>query len=132
MKENTPLFHYFVCFQMHNKWLQLKSFIIWVRIYFFLKNYVTSEEVISCNVLYYIQLSNARYQVRFYANIQSTPTLQMQDFAPISRKVSSSTSHAHWPHAGGGKPLDKLSQLGPFGRKKFGVGRPRVRFWLIW
>ena len=30
MKEKT-LLHYFLCFQMHNKKLHLKSFIIWVR-----------------------------------------------------------------------------------------------------
>ena len=53
---------------MHNKRLQLKSFIIWVRNYLFLKNYVTSEGAVSHNVLYYQQLSIARYQVSFYAN----------------------------------------------------------------
>ena len=68
MKEKTPLLHNFVCFQMHNKRLQLKSFIIWVRNYLFLKNYVTSEGAVSHNVLYYQQLSIARYQVSFYAN----------------------------------------------------------------
>ena len=53
---------------MPNKRLQLKYFIIWVRNYLFLKNYVTSEGAVSHNVLYYQQLSIARYQVRFYAN----------------------------------------------------------------
>ena len=38
-----------------------------VRNYFFLKNYVTSEEVVS-HFVYYQQLSITRYQVRFYAN----------------------------------------------------------------
>ena len=33
-----------------------------------LKNYVTSEEAVSHNVLYYEQLSIAHYQVSFYAN----------------------------------------------------------------
>ena len=33
------------------------------KLYFFLKNYITSHFV-----LYYQQLSNARYQVSFYAN----------------------------------------------------------------
>ena len=33
--------------------------------YLFLKNYVTSEGVVSHNVLCYQQLSNARYQVSF-------------------------------------------------------------------
>ena len=35
---------------------------------FFLKNYVTSEEAVSHNVLYYQQLSIARHQVSFYAD----------------------------------------------------------------
>ena len=43
--------------------------IIWVRNYLFLKNYVVSaERAVSPNVLYYQQLSIARYQVSFYAN----------------------------------------------------------------
>ena len=45
-----------------------KSFKIRVRYYLFLKNYVTSEGAVSHNVLYYEQLSIARYQVSFYAN----------------------------------------------------------------
>ena len=68
MKEKTPLLHKFVCFQMLIKASGLKSFIIWVRNYLFLKNYVTSEGAVSHNVLYYQQLSIARYQVSFYAN----------------------------------------------------------------
>ena len=44
-------------------------FIFCVRSYLFLKNYVTLEGVVSHNVLYYQQLSLARYQVMFYANI---------------------------------------------------------------
>ena len=36
---------------------------------FFLKNYLTSEGVVSHNVLNYQQLSIACYQVRFYADI---------------------------------------------------------------
>ena len=39
-----------------------------VKNYFFLKNYVTSEGAGSHNVLYYQQLSIARYQVSFDAN----------------------------------------------------------------
>ena len=35
---------------------------------FFLKNYITSEGAVSHNVLYYQQLSIARYQVSFYAD----------------------------------------------------------------
>jgi hypothetical protein len=55
MKEKTPLLDKFVCFQLG----------ILVRKYLFLKNYVTSEGVVSHNVLFYEQLSNARYQVSF-------------------------------------------------------------------
>ena len=40
-----------------------------MRNYLFLKIYITSEGAVSHNVLYYQQLSVARYQVRFYANI---------------------------------------------------------------
>ena len=47
MKEKTPLLHYFVCFQ----------------------NYITSEGAVSHNVLYYQQLSIARYQVSLYVII---------------------------------------------------------------
>ena len=68
MKENTPLFYKFVCFQMPvNKASGLKSFNIWVRNYLFLKNYVTSEGAVSHNVLYSQQLSIGCYQVSFYA-----------------------------------------------------------------
>ena len=35
---------------------------------FFLKNYITLVGAVSHNVLYYQQLSGARYQVSFYAN----------------------------------------------------------------
>ena len=65
MKEKTPLLHYFVCFQM-----LIKGFIAFIFEweYLFLKNYVTSEGAVSHNVLYYQQLSIARYQVSFYAN----------------------------------------------------------------
>ena len=48
-----------------------KSFsdsIIWLRNYLFLKKYVTSEGVVSHNVLGYQQLSVAHNQVSFYAN----------------------------------------------------------------
>ena len=38
------------------------------RNYRFLKKYVSSEGADSHNVLYYQQLSNARYQVSFYGN----------------------------------------------------------------
>ena len=36
--------------------------------YFFLENYITSEEAVSHNVFYYQPLPISRYQVRFYAN----------------------------------------------------------------
>ena len=49
MKEKKHLLHKFV----------------WVKNHLFLKNYVTSEEAVSHNVLYYQQLSIARYQVSF-------------------------------------------------------------------
>ena len=65
MKEKTPLLNEFVCFQIGIKGSSYKYFIIWVRIYLFLKNYVASEGVVTHNVLYYQQLSNARYQVSF-------------------------------------------------------------------
>ena len=42
--------------------------ILFVQNYFFLKNHITSEGAVSHNVLYYQQLSIARYQVSFYAN----------------------------------------------------------------
>ena len=58
-----------VCFQIGRKASGQKSFVILVRNYLFLKNYVTSEGAVFHNVLYYQQLSVARYQVRFYANI---------------------------------------------------------------
>ena len=41
---------------------------ILVENYFFVDNYVTSEGAVAHNVLYYQQLSIARYQVCFYAN----------------------------------------------------------------
>ena len=57
------------------EWLQawMKSFSdsnIWVRKYLFLKSYVTSEGVISNNVLKYQQLSVARYHSSFYARLK--------------------------------------------------------------
>ena len=36
LQERTPSLHYFVWFKMHNKRLQLKSFITWVRNYLFI------------------------------------------------------------------------------------------------
>ena len=67
-ERKTPLLHNFVYFQMHNKRLQLRSFIIWVRNYLFLKNYVNSGRTVCHNALYYQQLSMACYQVSFNAN----------------------------------------------------------------
>ena len=57
---------------MHNKRLQLKSFIILVKSYLFLKNYVSSEGAVTHNVLYYQQLSIVRYQVSFFAIVLSS------------------------------------------------------------
>ena len=68
-RKKTPLSQIFVCFQMSNKRLQLKSVTIGVRTYLFVKNYVASEGAVSHNVLYYQQLSIAHYQVSFYAKI---------------------------------------------------------------
>ena len=47
---------------------RLKYFYVWVWNCLFLKHYTTSEGAVSQNVLYYQQLSIARYQVGFYAN----------------------------------------------------------------
>ena len=72
MEEKTPLSHKVVCFQMldfeTSKSNSEVSKSNSVENYFFLENYVTSEGAVSHNVLYYQQLSIARYQVRFYAN----------------------------------------------------------------
>ena len=48
-----------------------------MRSYLFLKNNVTSEEVVSHNVLYRQQLYVAHYQVSFYANdyIEKLPNM---------------------------------------------------------
>ena len=54
---------------MHYKRYQLKYFIIFERNYLFVKNYVTSEGVVSHHILdFQHQLSIARYQVSFFAN----------------------------------------------------------------
>ena len=75
MEEKTPLSHEVVCFQMldfetskSNSEVSKSNSNILVENYFFLENYVTSEGAVSHNVLYYQQLSIARYQVSFYAN----------------------------------------------------------------
>ena len=52
MKMYAQLFTEVLSFKTHNKRLQLKSFVIWVRNYLFLKDYVTSEGAVSHNVLY--------------------------------------------------------------------------------
>ena len=57
---------------LSDAWESLKSFSdskMLVRNYLCLKNYATSEGVVSHNVLYYQQLSVAHYQVNCYANI---------------------------------------------------------------
>ena len=46
----------------------MKSFIIWVRNFLCLKNYVTSEGAVSHNDFDYEQLAMACHQVSFYAN----------------------------------------------------------------
>ena len=64
-----------VCFQMpdfetskYNSEVSKSNSNILVRNYFFPENYLTSEGAVSQNVLYYQQLSVARYKVSFYAN----------------------------------------------------------------
>ena len=66
-ERKTPLFHFFVCFQIHKKRLQLKSIIIWVGNY--LSQKLTSEGDVSHNVLSYQQLSIALYQEGYYVKI---------------------------------------------------------------
>ena len=53
---------------MHKKAADMKSWKILVRNYLFLKNYITSKKAVPHSVLYYQQLSIARYQVSLYAN----------------------------------------------------------------
>ena len=77
MEEKTPLTHKVVCFQMldfgtsksYSEVSKSKSNIISVQNYCFsFFNYVTSEGVVSHNVLFYQQLSIDCYAVRFYSN----------------------------------------------------------------
>ena len=73
MKENTPLSHEVVCFQMldfvtSNSKLEVSKSNSW-KITFFLENYSTSEGAVSHNVLCYQPLPITRYQVWFYAKI---------------------------------------------------------------
>ena len=55
-------------------WFRDLKFDIWglkikfVENYFFLENYITSEQDVFHNVLYYQPLPITRYQVRFYAD----------------------------------------------------------------
>ena len=71
MKEKTPLLlHEVVCFQMldfdtSNSKIRGLEF---VKNYFFLENYITSERAVYHNVLYCQPLPITRYQERFYAN----------------------------------------------------------------
>ena len=60
-----------VCFNMpQQKASGLKSSIIWVRNYLFLKAYAASEGAVTHNVLYHQQLSIAYYyQISFYVTI---------------------------------------------------------------
>ena len=72
MKEQTPLSHEVVCFDMldfetsNSKSEVLKSN-SW-KITSFKKNYVTSEGAVSHNVLYYQSLPITHNQERFYEN----------------------------------------------------------------
>ena len=72
MEEKNSLVTQVVCFQTPWIWdlsrgLEFNSDML-VRKYFFLKNYITSEGAVSHKVLYYLQLSIARYCAIFYAN----------------------------------------------------------------
>ena len=76
MEEKTPTSQEVVCFQMldsetskYNSEVSKSNSNILVENYFFLENYVTSEGVVSHNVLNYQQLPIACYQVSFYATI---------------------------------------------------------------
>ena len=71
MQEKTPSSHKlcaFRCleFDTSAEVSYSAQIIILVRNYLFLKNNVTSEGAVSHNVLYYQQLSVARYQVSFF------------------------------------------------------------------
>ena len=75
MKEKTPLSHEVVYLQVidfgtskSNSEVSKSNSNILVVNYSFLENYVSSEGVVSHNVLHYQQLSTACYQVSFYAN----------------------------------------------------------------
>ena len=70
MKEKTPLLHYFVCFQMHSKWLPLKSFIFYklseklpvsLKLRHFRESRFSQYYVLPITPI-------AHYQVSFYAN----------------------------------------------------------------
>ena len=64
-RKNTPVGRTCVLSDRNKILLARKSFNILVRYYIILKNYVTLEGAVSHNVVYYQQLSNARYQVSF-------------------------------------------------------------------
>ena len=108
MEEIKSLVAQFVCFQMHNKRLQLKSFNILVRNYLFFKNYITSEGAVSQHVLYYQQLSTARIPSKFMlttilSNYEVSSALKKKAF-DTSRKrasqpeVNNFTTALCWKH----------------------------------
>ena len=68
MKEKTPLSHEVVCFHMLDFETSNSKLEVSKSNYFFLKNYFTSEGVVSHSVLYYQPLPITRNQERFYAN----------------------------------------------------------------
>ena len=72
MKEQIPLLHEVVCFQMleFETWNSKSevSKLNFVENYFFLENYVTSEGAVSHNIVYHQQLSITCNQVSIYAN----------------------------------------------------------------
>ena len=71
MEENKTIVTQVVCFQMLEFDTAAKPKT--VRNYIFLKNLITLEGAVSHNVLYYQQLSIARYRASFYANNSSVP-----------------------------------------------------------
>ena len=72
MKEENTLVTQ-ICVRLDG-WFRDLKFLIWglkikfVENYFFLKNYGTSEEAVSHNVLYHQPLPITRHQERVYAN----------------------------------------------------------------
>ena len=65
MREKTPLLDDFVCFQIGIKTFWLEVFYYFSEKFSLSQNICYFRESFSPNVMYYQQLSHARYQVRF-------------------------------------------------------------------